>query len=356
MSTAAEDGYVTPIEQCSVEDKEALAAFRLKRLDWLSWLNTDEHHAIWKQITAMAWNDAVFRVLNEARTPVDDNPVSATNGMLGGFIDQGYVSTQVLAIRRLVEVPKPTGRRPADIISLPRLIGDIRSYRPHLTRELFVSYDGLPYEWEVVRDRYYARIAASGEIGGYWLPTTGADAFDTARRQHATFDWLSDTPAEQRSRNDLIAEWVFDRLDTALNDKKIKQIVTISHKFLAHAADETSRSAASLQKLGLLAAVGRGIRARPSLIAISQDKYTWPPSAVGSIGNYSDFHAQPRFYGHLPGVAFVCPQNSSFRSRSNSSASSPSQSPRPIRRRTSTPFLTKMVVGKVLIPNVPATR
>lgn len=252
MNVCGEDGCATPVEQCSVEDKSALIKFRAKRLEWLSWLNTDEHHAIWKQITATAWNDAVFRVLNEARNPADGDQVSATNGMLGRFIDQGYVSTQVLAIRRLVEVPKPSKKRPADIISLPRLLEDIRAYRPNLTRELFVSYDGLPYEWEAVRDKWYAENPISGEGSGYLrLPSTGADAFDMARRQHETFDWLSDTPVGQRNRNDVISEWVFDRLDAALNDESITQIVALSHKFLAHAADGPSRSAASLQELGL---------------------------------------------------------------------------------------------------------
>jgi hypothetical protein len=247
-----EDGCVTPVEQCSVENRAALIDFRAKRLEWLSWLNTDEHHAIWKQITAMAWNDAAFRVLNEARNPTNGHQVSATNGMLGGFIDQGYVSTQVLAIRRLVEVPKSRRNRPADIISLPRLLGDIRAYRPNITREIFVSYDGLPYEWEAVRDKWYAENPISGEGSGYLrLPATGADAFDMARRQHETFDWLSDTPAKQRNRKDLISEWVFDRLDAALNNESITQIVALSHKFLAHAADGPSRSAASLQEFGL---------------------------------------------------------------------------------------------------------
>lgn len=245
MNADGEDGCATPVEQCSVEDKSALIKFRAKRLEWLSWLNTDEHHAIWKQITAMAWNDAVFRVLNEARNSADGDQVSATNGMLGGFIDQGYVSTQVLAIRRLVD-----GRN--DVISLRRLIRSIRDYRPHFTRELFVSYDGLPYEWEAVRDRWLVKTAASGGTGGLIrMSTTGSDAFEMARRQHKTFDWLSDTQAEGRNRNDQISEWVFDRLDAALNDESITQLVALSHKFLAHAADGPSRSAASLQEFGL---------------------------------------------------------------------------------------------------------
>jgi len=40
-------------------------------------------------------------------------------------------------------------------------------------------------------------------------------------------------------------------LDNPLNDDSITQVVALSHKFLAHAADGPSRSAASLDEFGL---------------------------------------------------------------------------------------------------------
>src|ERR1700738_625042 len=59
-----EDYKCTP-EQCDVEDKTALATFRDNRGVWLSWLNTDEHHAIWQVISSMVWHDVYFRTLAE---------------------------------------------------------------------------------------------------------------------------------------------------------------------------------------------------------------------------------------------------------------------------------------------------
>jgi hypothetical protein len=244
VASGENDGYDYPVEQCSVEDRAALIEFRQKRRVWLSWLRTDEHHAIWSQITAMAWNDTVFRVLNEARNPVDGEVLSATNGMLGGFINQGYISAQVLAIRRLVD-------NRFDVISLRRLLRDVRAYRPKLTRELYVSYDGLPYDYEEVGRRVLSESVGVSSGGFWYLPTKGPDAYDTAHRQHTMFDRLSGVTSDCRARGDIMADSVFETLERGLDDDSIKSIVTLSHKFLAHAADATSRSAASLDQFGI---------------------------------------------------------------------------------------------------------
>ena len=69
---APEDYKYTP-EQCDVEDEAALATFRDKRRVWLSWLNTDEHHAIYQVISSMVWHDVYFPTLAEL---ADKNPDS----------------------------------------------------------------------------------------------------------------------------------------------------------------------------------------------------------------------------------------------------------------------------------------
>jgi hypothetical protein len=43
--------YGFPIDQCDVVDKKALTAFRNRRRNWLVWLETDEHHAIWQVLS-----------------------------------------------------------------------------------------------------------------------------------------------------------------------------------------------------------------------------------------------------------------------------------------------------------------
>lgn len=59
----------------------------------------------------------------------------------------GYVATQVLAIRLLVD------NRGEDVISLRKLLKDVRSNYVLFTRENYVCFDGLPYDYEAVQRR-----------------------------------------------------------------------------------------------------------------------------------------------------------------------------------------------------------
>lgn len=88
---------------CDVDDHESLAAYRYKLTEWHDWLEGDDPHSIWNQITGLAWNGAVFRVLNESRrlAKQDGGEWAATNGLIARFVDQGYVSGMVLGVRRL---------------------------------------------------------------------------------------------------------------------------------------------------------------------------------------------------------------------------------------------------------------
>ena len=142
--------YEYDVDQCSVSDKVLLKEFRAKRSEWIDWLEGDPHHNIWDQIHSIMWNDAAYRSLNEARRFASaDRPTAAINGMFGEFVDRGYVSTQVL------DVCKVTDRSNIDpkkgVISLRRIFDDIRGNRHLLTRENFVSYDGLPYDYATVQ-------------------------------------------------------------------------------------------------------------------------------------------------------------------------------------------------------------
>jgi hypothetical protein len=58
--TRQKTAYHYSIDQCDVCDKPALAEFREKRLLWLDWLNDDDVHAIWPQISSALWNDIAF--------------------------------------------------------------------------------------------------------------------------------------------------------------------------------------------------------------------------------------------------------------------------------------------------------
>ena len=72
--------YNCPIGQCDVpqERRAALEAYRAKRQQWLAWLDTDEHHAIWTTISSMVWADASFRTLTQAAVDGDETCLGNT--------------------------------------------------------------------------------------------------------------------------------------------------------------------------------------------------------------------------------------------------------------------------------------
>jgi hypothetical protein len=112
---------------------------------WLTWLETDEHHAIWQVLWSMVSHDVTYRIFVEL---ANHNPNSAIhNPLLGEALVNGYFATQVLAIRRLMD------NENKDRISLPRLINDLRKNFRLFTRENFVGFDGLPYDYEAAQQR-----------------------------------------------------------------------------------------------------------------------------------------------------------------------------------------------------------
>jgi hypothetical protein len=57
--------YTYTLAQCDVpiERHSMLQSYRDKRRLWLSWISTDEHHAIWTVLSSMVWTDVAFKTL-----------------------------------------------------------------------------------------------------------------------------------------------------------------------------------------------------------------------------------------------------------------------------------------------------
>lgn len=232
-------------DDCDVEDREALTAYRAKRYEWLQWLQNDPYNSINRQLLGMMWDDAAFRALNEARRFASlTNPTGAIAPLLAGLLDQGFVATQVLAIARLVD-------KRTDVISLRRLVDDIEAHAHLITREVFVCYDGLPFDPAAAEAAYWARVGLPTTGGVTWLPTEGPDAFDTASMAHDAFDRISLPHSGLRSRGDRIDPAVFARLRVALAAAEVTAIVQLRHKFVAHAADQVSRQNAGIERFGV---------------------------------------------------------------------------------------------------------
>jgi hypothetical protein len=183
--------YAYPITQCDVaaEKRAELQAYRDKRRLWLSWIDTDEHHAIWQVLSSMVWTDVSFKALTHFAVADENNGLN--NSLLAEALLDGHIATQVLAIRRLMD-----GRND-DIISLRRLVKDLRRNFALLTRENYVCFDGLPYDYQAGQKR--EMIGRAGK-GAFWGETSGPGAHGTSRMAHEQFDRLAGTSRKAKPR------------------------------------------------------------------------------------------------------------------------------------------------------------
>jgi len=225
------DGYAHALAQCDVppERRNALESYRGKRRVWLSWISTDEHHAIWSVLSSMVWRDVAFKTLTNFAVGDDANALN--NPLVVEALLDGHVATQVLAIRRLVD----DGNN--DIVSLRRLVKDLRKHWPLFTRENYVCFDGLPYDYEAVRRSWLA----DARPGFTWRPTSGPEADATSERAHRQFDMLAGIDPANRCREDCLPRALLTTVENWLNDSGADDLAKWSHAYLAHAGGPQSR-------------------------------------------------------------------------------------------------------------------
>jgi len=191
-----------PVEACEVTQPGQLAKYRKKRAEWLGWyqFQKDEPNNIEGQIIRMIFLDMSYRILAKPRgeTP-PDLKIASRNGLLASMLDLGYAATQVLAIRRLLD-------RGTHVVSLQRLLTNIRSNRKLITRENYVAHDGKPYDpngWRSLPD--------SPMIQMWGSKAPGLHGYVISNERHKLFDRLSGISGASRSRTDLISKKIFDR-------------------------------------------------------------------------------------------------------------------------------------------------
>jgi hypothetical protein len=223
-------GYRYSIGDCAVVDKARLVRYRVKRTEWVNWLEDDEDHAIWQVLTQMVWNEVAFSTL--AGIADADGDSALNNTLIRDAVLYGHVAMQVLAIRRLTDTTK-------GVLSLSRLLQDIRRNRQLLTRENYVAFDGLPYDYAVVEEEHFRTLASDVR----WGDTTGPRAFGSARRAHEQFDRLSGVSPDRRKRDDQLPTKLIDTIERWIADCGAKDIADWSHKYLAHAGSLASRQA-----------------------------------------------------------------------------------------------------------------
>jgi hypothetical protein len=217
--------YEYPPEQCDVPEvrRPALAQYRIFRRKVLEQMRGAADTSVMNQVHDLAWHTAVFRTLNEARRI---EPNRAVNGAMWELTTAGYASLMTLGIRKLVDKDPRTD-------SLWNVIALVGRRPELLTREKFVCYDGLPYDYEAVQQKYLDSIAGSG-VRARWLPTKGPDAWAPSEMMHKAFDRLAGYP-EKRKRTDTIDLSILDLLRERLAHPAIGKVCTMADRRVAHA-------------------------------------------------------------------------------------------------------------------------
>jgi hypothetical protein len=224
-------------EACDVVSKERLRRFRVEKLKWRFWLYDDKRHAIFNHVVSLLWDYAFFTTLNDLRVSASKTaPQDANfNEPMFSLLVSGFVAKQAMGIRRLID-------RREDVVSLKRLLHDLKKNRDLITREVYVAQDGLPYDYAPVKEGYEAGKTKEGGTFFYeGVETTGPKAWGQSERVHKVFDRLTGISPSQRTRDDMLPTNWFDDLVGKLD--VCRDLHKFADKFIAHAADSNSRNA-----------------------------------------------------------------------------------------------------------------
>lgn len=235
VMTMAVPTYDFSIDQCDVPAVRhaALAEYRKFRSKCLEYINGDAPTSVMNQVHDLAWHTAVFRTLNEGRRLEPDRRVS---GALWELTTTGYASLMTLGIRRLVDRDPRTD-------SIWNVLAQVEKRPELLTREFFVSYDGLPFDYEAVMKEHIASLKSEDMGRVTWQETRGPKAWSMSELMHKAFDRMS-TVSDRRKRSDKLSTAVVAQLRAHLEHPAIKTVCTLADKRMAHAERLSASSGA----------------------------------------------------------------------------------------------------------------
>lgn len=218
--------YDYSVEQCDVPDvrRAALVEYRTFRTKCLEYMRGEADTSVMNQVHGLTWHTAVFRTLNESRRIESSR---AVNGALWELTTAGYASLMTLGIRKLVDKDPRTD-------SVWNVISLVERRPELLTREKFICYDGLPYDFARIHDKYLASLDMSSGSHVGWLPTKGPEAWAMSEIMHKAFDRLSGNPAN-RKRIDTIQVSILSALKKRLSHPAIEKVCTMADRRMAHA-------------------------------------------------------------------------------------------------------------------------
>jgi hypothetical protein len=269
-----------PEGDCQVSNRANLASYRVLYRKWMQWYehSSDNPNTIEGQIMSMMFHDLTYRSLTSIRASLSPaTQVSARSSTLAYIIDSGYLTNQVLAVSKLVDSRN-------DVVSLWRLVRDIKKNRKMITREIYVAAFGDPYDPGARREEIDQTDPAAQILG---LQAPGLSRWMYSHDAHKRFDVLAGVSREQRNRENLIRPVVFDRIIEWLSLPEIKQLEQLRHNYLAHAGDALKRGERTIMQTARFRELDRAqeaiIRAERAITdcllnyRISRDVVPMPP-------------------------------------------------------------------------------
>lgn len=218
-----------------------LTIFREKHAQWSEWLDGNDRNSISNQLIRLAWDAAIFRLVNKAieLAPRDEQNHPKVNGLVYNTFTRWYLVSQAAAIRRLADKGKMPGH---PVCSLHTIISDIKDNSELLSRGNLFAIENLPYDFEQAekdKEQWFSERLAEG--GGSWSGSIPRRFWtDSSRERHVLFDKVSCVEADKRSPHDSINKHFLENLLGELETRS-ESITTHVNKFVAHAADPRDR-------------------------------------------------------------------------------------------------------------------
>lgn len=227
------ENYEYSVEECDIPKVRhlLLREYRKYRNDISERLNGNDSWSIKNQILDLTWNTTVFRTLNQARFLESTREV---NGTMWELIVSGYASMMILGIRRLIDKDRDTN-------SLISIIDKIKSHPEFHTRELYVSHDGLPFNWHALQNKAMEKMT-HGSL--QWLPTKGPQSYAGSELAHKAFDQVCGETVTKK-RLEKFSHQILEDLITELNAPVLKAINTLADQRYAH-VDRHAEKAGSI--------------------------------------------------------------------------------------------------------------
>jgi AbiU2 len=153
----------------------------------------------------MIQNDLAVRTL--AAAAENDQQSALHYPLLVRTILNGHRDAQILGIRRLWD-------NDAMVISVRRLLKDIKANMDVFTREIYISSSGLPY------NPPSEAAIASVTAPGYVSPSSPILSPLLTEKAQQRFDRLSKIPADRRVRTDRVPKSLIDHLEKHIAKKR----------------------------------------------------------------------------------------------------------------------------------------